>query len=132
MAWQRDSEGDGLFNVEARGFNADGTQRLAQFTANVRSRGQQVDPSIAMDPASGDFAIGWEDDGDEDGEHHIRFRGFNADGTERFPETKADCVEPAQHLNMVIGVDSAGGIHLYWEETPYFVGPKEILGRSFP
>jgi len=131
VVWEHDGNLDENFEVEARGFDANGNELFAQFTVNTGQSGQQVNPAVAMN-AAGDFVVAWEDDGDGDGEFHVRFRGFNADGTENLTQTKADCIEPAQHLDPAIGLDAAGRLRIFWDETPDFLGPSHILGRTFP
>jgi len=131
VVWEHDGDGNGLFNINARGFNVNGAERIPQYEVNASSSGQQLDPTVAMN-AIGNFVVAWEDDGDSDGEFHVRFRGFNADGTENFVQTKADCIEPAQHINAAIGIDASGRIRVFWDETPNFLGPSEVIGRTFP
>ena len=129
--WDDDRDRDTNFQVHARIFNADGTERLERFTVNVNSAGQQINSALSMNSA-GDIAAAWEEDRDNDGEFHIRFRGFNADGIENFAHTKADCIEPAQHLDPAIAIDGNGRIQVFWDEMPDFSEPSQILGRSFP
>ncbi len=114
VVWEDDRDGDGSFQVHARAFNADGTERLARFTVNVFSAGQQINPAVSMDP-EGNFAVAWEDDRDGDGEFHIRMRSFNADGSEHIEHTKVDCTEPAQHVDPTIALAS-GRVHVFWDE----------------
>jgi len=130
VVWEHDGNSNGLFNIHARGFDATGTERIPQFEVNTSSAGQQVDPTVAMN-SIGNFVVAWEHDGDNDGEFHVRFRGFNADGTESFVQTKADCIEPAQHLDPSIGIDGSDCIRIFWGETPDFLGPSRIVGRMF-
>lgn len=130
VVWEHDGNLDDNFEIEGRGFNADGTELFAQFTINTSQSGQQVNPTVAMN-AAGNFVVAWEHDGDSDGEFHVRFRGFNADGTENFVQTKADCIEPAQHLDPAIAIDGSGRFRVFWDETPNFLGPSHLLGRTF-
>mgnify|MGYP001347752129 CR=1 FL=1 len=129
VAWDEDRDGDGFFQVHARGFRASGQERIEQFTVNVFSAGQQVDPVVATD-SGGNFAVAWEDDRDDDGEFHIRMRAFNADGSERMEHRKADCVEPAQHLEPAIAVSESGRVLVFWDDTLVGQSPR-VSGRAF-
>ena len=82
VTWEDDADGNAYYEIRARGFNKDGSQRFAEFGVNVISDGQQRDPSIGMN-SEGDFTIAWEDDTDRNDVYRIRMRGFNQDGTER-------------------------------------------------
>lgn len=134
VAWDDDRDGDGNFQVHARGFHPDGTERLPRFTVNYNSSGQQVNATLAMN-AAGDFAAAYEEDRDNDGEIHVRMRGFRADGTQNFAHSKVDCIEPAQHVEPVIGIDNQGRIVVFWSEST--LDPEEnpqipqVLGRLF-
>ena len=130
VVWDDDRDANGLFQVHGRGFDADGIERIAQYTVNVNSAGQQFNATVAMN-ATGDYAVAWEDDRDDDGEFHVRMRGFDADGMENFPHTKVDCIEPAQHLDPVIGIDGAGRIVVFWDDTAA-LQVTQVLGRTFP
>lgn len=83
VTWEDDQDGNDSYQILARGFNADGSQRFAFFTVNTIATGQQEEPIIAMD-AGGSFVIAWEDDQNGDGAYQILARGFNADGSQRF------------------------------------------------
>ena len=130
VVWDDDRDTNGLFQIHGRGFDADGIERIAQYTVNVNSAGQQFNATVAMN-ATGDYAVAWEDDRDDDGEFHVRMRGFDADGMENFPHTKVDCIEPAQHLDPVIGIDRAGRIVVFWDDTAA-LQVTQVLGRTFP
>ena len=86
VTWQDDSDGNGTYQIYAKGFNADGTDRISQFTVNTVAAGQQYNPSIGMN-ASGTFFIAYEDDNDKNGKFLIMARGFDKDGKEIFKDT---------------------------------------------
>jgi len=60
VVWQDDG-GDDKYQVNMRGFNANGTERFAQRTVNEVAAGQQILPAVAMS-AAGDFVVTWQDD----------------------------------------------------------------------
>ena len=129
VVWEDDRDGNGEYQVHGRAFNADGTERIAEFTANIISAGQQTAPAVAMN-ASGAFLVGWHGDRDLDGEYHVYWRRFTALGVGDLEDTKVDCFEPAQHVNPVLGLGGPGGVLIFWEET--VVGQKtQVIGRTF-
>lgn len=129
VTWEDDRDGDGQYQVHARGFDALGIERFEQFTVNASSRGQQVNPTIDA-RSNGDFIVAWEDDGNNDGEFHIRFRGFHADGTELVAQERADCIEPAQHLAPTIAFGELGRVHIFWDETGE-AAVTRVIGRTY-
>ncbi|MCP3940968.1 MAG: hypothetical protein GY710_05740 [Desulfobacteraceae bacterium] len=66
VSWQDDNDGNGYYEIKARGFNASGSEILADTTVNNISSGQQKIPDIGMDNDSY-FFVPWEDDADENG-----------------------------------------------------------------
>lgn len=81
VAWEDDTDMNGWFEAHAKGFKADGTDRLKTFTVNSRSDGQQRNPTVAMNGA-GVFYIAYEDDEDKNDVFRIKARGYQADGKE--------------------------------------------------
>ena len=55
---------------------------------------------------------------------------FNADGSERMEHRKADCVEPAQHLEPAIAVSESGRVLVFWDDTLVGQSPR-VSGRAF-
>ena len=86
VTWQDDGDGNGTYQVYARGFNADGSGRLPAFAVNTVAKGQQLNPSIGMN-ASGSFFIAYEDDSDGNGKYLIKARGFDKEGKQIFADT---------------------------------------------
>jgi hypothetical protein len=88
VVWQDDTNGNGFFQIKVRGFEANGAERFSQRTANARARGQQTAPRVAIAP-DGFFVVVWEDSAQRDGSFKdVYMRGFNADGSERWPESR--------------------------------------------
>ncbi|MBQ9394268.1 MAG: metallophosphoesterase [Proteobacteria bacterium] len=85
VTWQDDTDMNGKFEIVAKGFNADGTDRIPRFTVNSVPDGQQLNPSIAMNGA-GVFAIAYEDDADGNGLYRIKAVGYNEDGSKLFSD----------------------------------------------
>ena len=78
-AWQDDSNSNKVYNILARGFNSDRSQRFADFRVNPDTSGQQLKPDVAMG-AFGDFAVVYEDDRDGNEFYDLFARGFDSKG----------------------------------------------------
>ncbi len=86
ITWEDDVDGNETYEIRARGFNKDGSERIKQIAVNVVSDNQQRDPSIGMN-SKGDFFIAWEDDTDGNEIYRIRMRAFDRDGKETTKDT---------------------------------------------
>jgi hypothetical protein len=75
VGWADDSNRNGIYEIKARGFHADGAQALPEFTVNSESRGQQLNPAVTSSDL-GDFIVAWEDDRNENGVYEIHARGL--------------------------------------------------------
>jgi hypothetical protein len=103
VVWEDDQDGNDVYQILARGFHADGTERFADITVNSVAAGQQLKPAIAMD-ASGNFVVVWEDDQDGNGVYQILARGFHAGGSERFADITVNSVAAGQQLKPAIAM----------------------------
>jgi hypothetical protein len=130
VAWEDDQDENGFFEILARGFNSDGTQRFATQMINTVSSGQQLKPAVAMDDA-GNFVVAWEDDQDQNGFFEILARGFNSDGTQHFNAQTINTVSSGQQLKPAVAMDAAGSFVVAWEDDQDQNGFFEILARGF-
>jgi hypothetical protein len=83
VVWSDDRDQNGVFQIRCRGFESDGSVRLAERTVNTDEQGQQRRAVIAME-ANGRFVIAWADRPDRRAAAQIFVRGFQSDGKERF------------------------------------------------
>ncbi len=86
VTWEDDTESNDVYQIIAKGFAADGSDRIPVFTVNTKAEGQQLNPSIGMN-ASGTFFITYEDDSDGNGQYLIMTRGFDHSGNEFYKDT---------------------------------------------
>lgn len=129
VAWEDDQDGNGFYQILARGFTAAGAQRIATFTVNSVAAGQQFNPAIAMD-ADGDFVAAWEDDQDDDANFQIFHRGFTATGGNRFAQKAANANLAGQHTKPSIGMANNGNFVLAWEDDQDANGLYQIYARG--
>ena len=130
VVWQDDPDDDGVYDVIARGFHADGTERFASIVANTDAAGQQAAPALAVAP-DGAFVVAWEDDRDGNGFYQIYARGFHADGTERFARVVVNSVDDGQQRSPAVVSDAAGGFVVVWEDDQDRDGAYQVYARGF-
>ncbi len=130
VVWEDDKDRNGYYQIYARGFNADGTERFSDFTVNSAAAGQQLKPQIAISPF-GNFVVVWEDDKDRNGYYQIYARGFNADGSERFSDFTINSVAAGQQLKPQIAMAANGSFVVVWEDDKDGNGYYQIYARGF-
>ncbi len=89
VAWEDDSDKDGVYQIFCCGFNADGTKSFTDRMVNTVICGNKVKPRVAM-AENGDFVIVWMDK--RAGCYRIFIRGFTSNGIEKFSERRISAV----------------------------------------
>jgi hypothetical protein len=130
VVWQDDHNNNGIYQIKARGFDAGGAPRIAQFTVNTTSQGRQLSPDIAMRP-NGDFVVVWEDDGNQNGFYQIRARGFNANGNQLFPRLTVNTDADGQQRSPSVGMHASGRFVVVWQDDSNDNEIYQIKGRGF-
>ena len=130
VVWQDDSNENSFYEIFARGFNADGSERFGDMTVNSDGNGQQLNPRVACD-RSGNFVVVWQDDSDQNGYFQILARGFNADGSERFGDMTVNSDGNGQQLNPDVAVEREGNFVVVWQDDSNQNGYYEIFMRGF-
>jgi len=130
IVWEDDQDGNGSYQILARGFTAAGAQRIADFTVNTVSNGQQFNPAIASDTA-GNFVVTWEDDQDDNGKFQIYHRGFNASGSQKFAQAQVNTNSAGQHTKPSISAANNGDYVIVWEDDQDDNGYYQIYGRGY-
>lgn len=130
VAWSDDTDDNGVYQIHARGFFADGTPRFTIAPVNSVATGQQTLPSVAMAP-DGRFVIAWQDDRASDGNGQILMRGFSADGSERFTDRSVHDDALGARLRPRVGLDAAANIVVVWQDDSDGNGAFQIHARGF-
>lgn len=130
VTWANDKSLDGLYNVHARGFHSDGSQRFPLINVNLDLPGDQRNPDIAMAP-NGDFAITWEDDQDQNGLYQIHVRGFYAKGTQRFPTRTVNSEASGQQTTPFIAMANNGDFVVTWNDDKDKNEVYQVMARGF-
>ncbi len=131
VVWQYDVANTGQFDIRARGFHANGSQRFAAITVNPILQGRQIQPAIAMGQ-DGNFAVVWEDDANQDFLYEIMARGFYANGTLRFPQKAVSSSSFYPHNRYPdIDMDDNGDFVVVWDSDFLNTGVWNIRARGF-
>ena len=130
VVWEDDRNENGLYQIRARGFFANGTERFSDITINTNGSGNQVKPSIAMN-RWGTFVVAWEDDADGNGVYQIWARAFNANGTERVPAFNVNTANNGQQRKPAVGIASDASFVVAWEDDTDGNGFYQIKARAF-
>lgn len=130
VVWEDDVNSGDYYEVYARGFNPDGSERFATLTVNVATAGQQRFPDVAM-AANGDFVVVWEDDQDGNQLYQIRGRGFDIDGNPRFGTITINGVGAGNQVNPAIGMAADGRFAVSWSDDSDGNGFYQIRARGF-
>jgi hypothetical protein len=130
VVWQDDSDRDGEYLIRVRGFESDGAERFSQLTVNTNTRGQHTAPRVASAP-DGFFVVVWESDSDGNGFTNIRMRGFNADGTQRWPERQVHRRSRGQQRRPRIAMGPSGDFVVVWEDDGDNNTFYEVRMRAF-
>lgn len=129
VVWEDDQNSDNNWDVLARGFNADGSERFHDAAVNTVTTGQQTRPAVGSDP-QGNFVVTWEDDQDGNNYYQILARGFNAAGAQRFATMTVNTVSAGQQFNPAIAVDGTGRFVVAWEDDQDDDGLFQIYARG--
>jgi hypothetical protein len=128
VVWEDDTERKGLRRVYARGFYAGGCPRFSIALTDAES-GQSKNPTVAMD-SNGHFVAAWEEDKNGDGTYQVYVRGFNADGTVRFPAQKVTGAAGNQR-NPAIAMDSRGNFVTAWQSDKSGTNKSRVYVNGF-
>ncbi|MBW1811048.1 MAG: metallophosphoesterase [Deltaproteobacteria bacterium] len=136
VVWEDDSDssdGSGNYDIFARGFHPDGTEKFHDIVVNDITAGPQNAPSVAMD-SNGNFVVVWRDDNDENEIGQIYARGFNAAGAQKFDRMTVNSVSSGRQRNPVVGMAPNGSFVVAWEDdsdSSDGSGNYDILARGF-
>jgi Calcineurin-like phosphoesterase/Stigma-specific protein, Stig1 len=130
VVWEDDADGNGGYQIKARGFGLSGSETFAPMTVNSVPDGQQLKPDVAID-SSGNFAVVWEDDQDNNGTFQVLARGFTSTGTETFSDMTVNSVSTGQQLVPAIAMTSTGDFVVVWEDNSQSSYGTQIFARGF-
>ncbi len=130
VVYADDADGNGYFEIHARGFYADGSERFPRVRVNSVSTGQQLRPAIAMAP-DGRFVVAWEDESQGAGSPQIFVRGFNPDGSQRFPDRSVHDDFVGTRVAPALFLDRDARFVVAWEDDSDGNGVMQVHARGF-
>ncbi len=130
VVWEDDKDENGFYQIYARGFHMDGTEKFHDMTVNTVATGQQIQPSISVADMDG-FVIVWADDRNNNNIYRIRGRGFNADGSENFSEMLIGTTPSGDHRNPKIRCNPLGNFVVVWQDQENNPNGFEIKAKGF-
>ncbi|WP_340679671.1 hypothetical protein [Paraglaciecola sp.] len=128
VTWQDDHDENGFYEIKAKGFDINGNEILPLFTVNEVAEGQQVNPDIAMNSASGNFVIVWQDDRDNNGFYNIRLRTFDINGQGTIGSTLVNSDLNGQQRRPQVDMNGSS-IVVTWEDDKDNNDYYNIYGR---
>lgn len=117
-------------DIAGRIFYGGGCEKVAQFTVNSTTKGDQMSPDVAMDK-NGNFVVVWSDDSDGNGYYEIHMRGFDETGKERFKQTRVNSKSDGQQRNPSIAMAPDGHFVIAWEDESDSSATPQIFIRGF-
>lgn len=130
VVWEDDADGNGSYQVRAKGYTFSGTQRFAPKAVNAIATGQQLNPAIAM-ASNGDYVVAWDDDQDSDSLCEVAVRGFLASEQQRFAQFWVNTSTAGQQRNPDVAMDDTGRFVVVWEDDADLNNVYQIKGRGF-
>ena len=113
VTWVSYYQDNGMRNVYAQRFNADGTVAGSEFLVNTTTTGWQESPSIAMD-ADGDFAVAWVSSGQDGSSGGIYAQRYSADGSTAGGEFAVNTYTTDSQSSPSIAMDAGGDFVISW------------------
>ncbi len=107
VVWEDDANADNDYDISARGFKKDGTERIPEFIANKDKSYQQKNPAIGMN-RNGTFHIAWEDDRDGNDVFRISMSAWNPDGSVLIEDQLAGSSQKAHDPSVCVADDGTG------------------------
>jgi hypothetical protein len=128
VTWADDRDGDGTFDIRARGFYINYLQSFAEKVVSTVSSGQKQEPNIAM-AGNGDYVICWQDE--TSGNPDVAARGYLANETQHFPQILLNSITVGPQQHPAIAMDDTGRFVSVWEDDNDQNGAYQVHARGF-
>jgi len=128
VAWSDDSDGNGVHQIKAKRFNANGQAVFSQITVNQDAFGDQQDPKVAL-ADDGEFVVVWRDTANN--QNHIEARRFNAAGDPLSSDILVSGTSPEARNPAVSMNQQTGDFLTVWEDDANQNQIYEVKMRGF-
>ena len=135
IVWESFNQEDGLYDIYARQYKADGIPQGDEFRVNRYTSDTQQYPKVAMD-GDGDFVITWQNkyqDGSNFGvyNYNVYARRYRADGTSQDDEFRVNALttEPQTQPGAArpdVAMDLNGDFVIVWASYYEFDSPQDF------
>jgi hypothetical protein len=130
IVWMSFSEDGSGFGIVGRRFDADGTPLSGDFVVNTTTTGDQMHPSVSMEP-SGEFVVAWQSlsqDGDQEG---VFARRYDASGNALSSEIPINVHTTGRQILPSVAVDTSGGFVVAWQSEAQDGAGWGVFARRF-
>ena len=131
VAWSDDFNNNDIYDIEVRGFNANGSQLFSQRRVNNLSAGHQLQPDVAV-ASNGDFVVAWADDTDYNFFYQVLAKGYIATGSQRFATTTLNEVGTASQYRPTVGIADDGSFAAAWVDQEYRITSRQFSALGVP
>jgi hypothetical protein len=115
VVWEDDNNANDIYQIYAAGFNANGTKKWNDITVNENSKGQQINPSVAVS-VDGSFVVCWQDDSNENEVYQIYAAGFNSNSSKRWGDITVNKNSAGQQHSPTVKMATNGYSYIAWND----------------
>jgi hypothetical protein len=130
VVWQSFSEDASGFGIVGRRFDGTGAAQGADFVVNTYTTGNQMRPSIAMDPDGG-FVVAWESPGQDGDLEGIFGRRFDASGVALSSEFPVNTHTTGRQTRACAAIGADGIFVVAWQSDSQDGDGSGIFARGF-
>ena len=109
-----DDSGSGVY---ARRYAANGAPLADPVLVNTTTAGDQEDPEVEVNPATGDFAVVWTGWNVARSNAEVYGQRFDADGTRQGPELQINTYTDYEQSDPTLAVDVSGNFVVTWRSN---------------
>lgn len=127
---RQDGSGSGLFGQR---YNSAGNPIGIEFQVNTETRGEQINPSVAIDE-SGNFVVAWQsesrDSKDKDG-YGIYAKRYSSNGSPTTKDILVNSTTRGDQVDPSVAIDAAGNFTIAWASENGDGDGYGIFGQRF-
>ena len=130
VVWADDKDKNGFYQVKARGFQANGSERFSDRTINTIADGQQTYPEIAM-MSDGRSMVVWQDDKDNNKVHNILASIIDSSGNKILEDFRVHSNYKGEQRQPDVDANADGLFVVVWEDDTGSDGSYQIKASGF-
>ncbi|MFC1855996.1 S8 family serine peptidase [Thermodesulfobacteriota bacterium] len=131
VVWEDDRNKNGISNIYVRGIKPDGSTFFSDRRVNNSTTGDQRNPDVAMDPASGNFVVTWANDTNLNGVYDIKARRYYANGNPNSADFTVNSVSTGQQISPAVAMNSGDSFVITWSDDKDGNGIYQVFARGF-